>query len=198
MSKNEVFKNGYEACLKNAELWLNEGNLLFNQGSYGHACALYIHGLEGIIHSWWSWLVYIEAIMPDNRDFLSTFKNHEPKLLSFWGIFFGHQLQFVEHDYAFEDDEKTWKDVEKELKIFNSTLTRLSHETLKLRNRSIYIDYSPDKNIFSSPLDITKDDVHAFIEVILNVIERIIYFIRNSNEKEQEIIKRIYQELYKE
>ena len=110
----------------------------------------------------------------------------------------GHQLQFVEHDYAFEDDEKTWKDVEKELKILNSTLTRLSHETLKLRNRSIYIDYSPDKNIFSSPLDITKDDVHAFIEVILNVLERIIYFIRNSNKKEQEIIKRIYQELYKE
>ena len=34
MSDNEVFKNGYEACLKNADLWLNEGNMLRAHTNY--------------------------------------------------------------------------------------------------------------------------------------------------------------------
>ena len=79
MTNVDVFKQGYENCLKNAELWLNEGNTLWQNGSYGHACAIYIHGLEGLIHTWFIWLVYIGAMEPTNKDFLDSFKNHKPK-----------------------------------------------------------------------------------------------------------------------
>jgi len=198
MFDNEVFKNGYEACLKNAELWLNEGKTLFKKESYGHACALYIHGLEGLIHAWWSWLVYIGAIKPDNKDFLSTFKDHDPKLRSFWGIYIGRHLQVHENDIAYKDNEGTWIALEKAIREFHRELTRLSRETLNLRNRAIYMHYFPKNIKFESPLDISKDEASHFIEVIRNVYEFILHFIRDSNEKEQDILRWLYQAMYKD
>ena len=197
MSGSEVFKNGYELCLKNAEIWLNEGNTLWEKGSYGHACALYFHGLEGLIHAWFTWLVYIGALEPDNKDFLDSFKHHDTKLRSFWGIFIGRQIEWekitVEPDFL--ETEETWEKLEQELKAYNETISSLTREMMTLRNRAIYVNYSKDK-MFESPLEITKDDAAHLLVNIHSVYESIVYYTRGSNEQTKSILRKIYRSLY--
>ena len=197
MSGNDVFKNGYELCLKNAELWLNEGNMLWERCSYGHACALYFHGLEGLVHAWYAWLVYIGAIEPDNKDFLDSLKYHDTKLRSFWGLFLSRQIDWekITVESGFLEKEESWEKVEQELREFNDTISGLSRELMKMRNRSIYVNYSKEKT-FESPLDIAKDDAAQLSIGIHSVYELIVYYIRGSDERTKSILRKVYRSMY--
>ena len=198
MSGTDVFKTGHEVCLKNAELWLNEGNTLWEQGSYGHSCALYIHGLEGLVHAWYTWLVYIGAIEPDNKDFLDSFRHHNTKLRSFWGMFIGRQIEWekITVESGFLEKEETWEQVEQELREFTDTISGLSRELMNMRNRAIYVDYKAKENKFASPFDIVEEDAAKLSIGIQSVYEQIVYFIRGSDVQTKSILQKVYRSMY--
>ncbi|TFH25496.1 AbiV family abortive infection protein [Candidatus Bathyarchaeota archaeon] len=196
MANVDVFKDGYEACLKNAELWLNEGNMLWEKGSYGHACALYIHGLEGLMHTWYTWLVYIGAIQPENKDFLNSFKNHDAKLHSFWGFYIGQQMRKEEIEVELDlEKEETWKLVEQELIKFNEVVSGLSRDLMKLRNRSIYVNYDSKNQIFESPLDLVQGDAGELSVGVEQVYKVIVDYI-HSDDEQKSLIRKLVQDFY--
>ncbi len=198
MAGTEEFKLGYEVCLENAELWLNEGNTLWQNGSYGHASALYIHGLEGLIHAWFTWLVYIGAMEPTNKDFLDSFKSHVPKLQSFWGFIIGQQIEWdkitVEPDFLEKED--TWKQLEKEIQDFSININELVRDLMRFRNLAIYVNYVPKEQKFVSPLRLTQDDAGKLFFEIQNVYKRILFFIRDSDEKTRSDLRKVFQSFY--
>ena len=75
--------------MANADLWLNESNILYHQGSYGHCCALLIHGAEALAQAYTCWTVIHGLEDPDSEEIKDVFKDHRPKTDILFGILVG-------------------------------------------------------------------------------------------------------------
>lgn len=106
LSKLKRFEHGLESCIANANLWLNESNALYHQGSYGHCCALLIHGAEALAQAYTCWTVIHGLEDPDSDEVKDVFKNHRPKTDILFGILAGlmtlEKLLGARYEYPFQ------------------------------------------------------------------------------------------------
>jgi AbiV family abortive infection protein len=167
----EIFREGAIKSLRNAQVWLDETDLLFTKESYGHACALAIHGLEAFIYSYSCWLVYIGALSQNDKSFQNVFKRDEDKFESNLGFFLGKLI------------------FEKDLGIFDVDLEQVVKEFEYFRQKSIYMSFQ--NNEFSSPFDITKMEAENLINLVNFVKERVSRFVLDSDEETQIAVKEI-------
>lgn len=198
MSNISIFKRACEESLKNAELWIEEGNILFKSESYGHSSVLYIHGIEGLIHAYYIWLVYIGAITVSNKDFLDVFKDHKPKFKSFYGFILGRMLFKTVQNAP--DRKKKANEIEKaietDLKILKHESANFAKTLLNARNNGIYTQYYDNPLKFHQPYEITKKEAESIRTLVYSTYEVVSSFIRNPDETITENIIKVNRELY--
>lgn len=198
MSHVEEFRKGMKLCLANANKWLNESNELYHKRSYGHYCALLIHGAEALAQAYVYWEVIHGIEEPDAENVIKAFKNHRPKIDTLFGILGGiYKLdKILEHkgDYSFKTDY-TEKELEKGYKELLTASKSFYRGMMGLRNLGIHVDYDSDTYVFKSPMDIKKE-----VADVLGVLVFVFYFGANlifkASKKEIEGWKKTHRHLF--
>jgi AbiV family abortive infection protein len=185
------FKKGIELSLKNAETWINESYLLYNQGSYGHCCALLIHGVEALAQAYICWEAFNGFIEPTSADVINAFKNHAPKFDAIFGLLVGNyalEKRITEQeDFPLDfdiDEEKALTELEKLVKNSQDFYRGI----MDLRNMGIYVNYDQEKITFSSPTEIQKGLADYTINLVF-VVYRSVFTILNADEEQIEQLR---------
>jgi AbiV family abortive infection protein len=197
LSNLKGFEYGLEACMANAELWLNESNSLYHQGSYGHCCALLIHGAEALAQAYTCWTVIQGLEAPDSEEVKVFFRDHRPKTDTLLGILGSlvaiEKLLNEKDEYPFHL-EYTDEDLEKGFIELTDASYRFYRGFMDLRNQGIYVNFDPENNLFSSPLDMNKDVADILGKLIFYIFATIHYML-NATEEEIKEIKQNYERL---
>ena len=127
MSNLKGFEHGLKSCMANADLWLNESNALYHQGSYGHCCALLIHGAEALAQAYTCWIVIQGLEAPDSEEVKRAFREHRPNMDTLFGILSSlvafEKILDKKDEYPFQL-EYTNEELEKGLKELRDTSNR--------------------------------------------------------------------------
>lgn len=178
-------------CLDNANSWLEESNILYHKGSYGHCCALLVHGAEALAQAYTCWEAYNGIIEVTSERIVENFRSHHPKMDTLFGILVGNYVleKILEDDYEFPveielDKKKTIEEIQRLIDNSTQFLQRL----MELRNMGIYVNYNQDSGMFTSPLDLKKE-VADFLGVLVFVVYRSVNTIVNLNEDQVKQLK---------
>ena len=198
LSNLKGFEHGIEACMANADLWLNESNALYHQGSYGHCCALLIHGAEALAQAYTCWIVIQGLEAPDSEEVKDFFRFHKPKTDTLFGIL-GSLVVFEKlidkkDVYPFQL-EYTDQDLENGFKELLDASNKFHRGFMDLRNQGIYVNLDSENNQFSSPLDMNKNTADILGKLIFYIYATI-HYILNATEEEIKMIKQNYERLF--
>ena len=197
LSNLKGFEHGLEACMANADLWLNESNALYHLGSYGHCCALLVHGAEALAQAYTCWIVIHGLEDPDSDEVKDIFKDHRPKTDILFGILTSlmtlEKLLEARDEYPFQL-EYTDKELEKGYKEHSDSSHRFYRGLMDVRNQGIYVNLDSETNQFSSPQDKKKGEANILSGLIF-FIYAAIHRINNATEEEIKIIKQTYERL---
>lgn len=191
LNKKEEFQKGMELCLENYYSWINEADLLYNRGSYGHAYALYFHGMESLVQFFYCWMVASGIITIENKEFNEVFRIHSIKLDFVYSLMvFIKTKALIDFNYeGIRDKIYTEKEIEKELEVYEDYNKKYRKNMMKSRNEGIYVNY--ENGDFNSPLEIKKrivDDFKKEIEILDHVV---INLVKNATKKDISLIKRV-------
>jgi len=171
--KVETWRNGLNITIENVVQLYNDGKLLMENESYGHACFSFITAFEEMGVAYF---------------ILSHFNNPEPKKLE---KFFNHAKKIAisniasllftaEHFGNVKKLYEAWiKDTEKDIKIHQSGKSesfKVAQDMGKqeslwyLRNHGIYIMLNNSKTDFQSPTNIGKEHTEKLKEKLKNVL----------------------------
>lgn len=178
---SEEYCKGVDLCLENADTWLNEGNILFENRSYGHACALWINGLEALIQAYYTWLVSIKAISPTNPDFLKVFEDHKIKYTAFYEFILTRAFLWSKSNDKEDLLKERYESLIKNQKMFYHEKFAFSNLIMDLRKKGIYVNYDKEKAVFIPPKDLSQERVSAFGVLVKYVSDFIIAVIKNSS-----------------
>lgn len=197
LSSLKEFEHGLESCLANAELWLNESNALYHQGSYGHCSALLIHGAEALAQAYTCWIVIQGLEDPDSDEVQDVFKNHRPKTDILFGILTSlltlEKLLKAKGEYPFQL-EYTDEELEQGYKKYLDSSHQFNRGVMDFRNQGIYVNLDSETGHFSSPQDMKKAEAKIMGELIF-FIYATVHYLPNATEEEIRRIKQSYERL---
>ena len=157
MSRAE-FSRGVLLCMDNAEKWMEEADLLAQKGSYGHATALLIHGIEALSQAWICFSVARGTAKYDEPHVMDYFKRHDIKLDFFIAnlLMFETQEEFYRNHFTEED---FWNlnilpllnFYERKQEEIKEKRKKYPKELMEKRNQGIYVDFDYKKQAFYSP-----------------------------------------------
>ena len=144
---------------------MEEADLLAQRGSYGHATALLIHGIEALAQAWTCFAFARGSMKFDESHVKDYFKLHDIKL-----DFFVANLLMLETGKEFYlkhfRKEDMWNlnilpmlNYYESIKdMINEKREKYPKELMKKRNRGIYVDFDYQNSKFLAPQDIDEAD----------------------------------------
>lgn len=180
------FSKGVLLCLDNAEKWIEEADMLAQKGSYGHATALLVHGIEALAQAWICFTVARGSTNYDDKSVINYFKRHDVKL-----DFFTANLIIFETLKEFYSEHFTEKDFWNlnMLPLFNfldgkkeaadEKSESYPKELMEIRNQGIYIDFNFDDLEFHTPKEITEKE-YSKLKAECEVMWTIIFTLINN------------------
>jgi len=164
MSRSE-FSRGTLICIENAEKWMKEAEILAEKGSYGHASALLIHGIEALAQAWICFTLARGSSSMDEKSVKDFFRKHDVKLDFFVANILIHDVgkEFLLNHFKKEDMVKF--NILPLINYFDSVKDMVDNkrknypkELMEKRNCGIYVDYDYENEKFLSPQDISKEE----------------------------------------
>jgi len=164
MSRSE-FSRGVLLCIENAEKWIAEADFLAQSGSYGHATALIIHGIEALSQSWICFFLARGTSTIDDDDVKNFFKRHDIKLDFFVANLLMYETGAELYRNYFREEDMMNLNILPLINYYESIKEMIDKkrkqypkELMEIRNQGIYVDYNYTENKFISPQDIHEKD----------------------------------------
>jgi len=165
-----LFRRGSDLSLRNAEIWLEDANLLMEHKTWGHAYALLTFADEELIKAFVFWVLAEEIIEIDLNKAQKLFRrlSHSQKHQIIFYLVIGLVL---DHEFSGKGTVRpryfrlSEEDIEKSREVIRTRET--------WRQRAIYVDLKKGK--LHSPDKISKEMVVSLRGEILHRLE----FIRN-------------------
>ena len=168
---------GITLSLENAKRYFEDSKILFNDGSYGHALTSIMIAIEECGKA--LLMSYGFMDMFSEKTVVNRFYSHEAKM-----SLAAHLLVAVFRDLSSQIEEAS----SEQMKNMNTELIKslviftisIPVQIKKLREFGLYMDFDEDKNSWTSPLDVQKEDVESLIPIMelffKKVKKRIQYF----------------------
>lgn len=160
-----TFTQGVLDCLENAETWIEEAEILAKRGSFGHATALLIHGIEAIAQTWICFAVARGSVKSDDPSVKEYFKKHDIKLDFFTANVLIHDTikdftinHLTDDDYWNLNFLPLFNYYENKQEEMNEKRAKYPKELMLKRNRGIYVDFDFNKKEFRLPKEIEEKD----------------------------------------
>lgn len=186
MSSKKLFLDGIFTCLKNADAWIDEARILKEKDSYGHACALLVHGLEAISQAFFCYMIARDMISIDGPEFKKAFSEHRIKLETVLTSFITSEIMNeelpkiaqgrgpIEFWTELIDRGFFLKKITNEIEKVKLDYTK---KIMNIRNKGIYVSYNYKNSVFTSPLEVNcteyvdlKKQVDFYYELMLDMI----------------------------
>ena len=154
-------QNGVHICLENAKKWIEDAELLFEHGSYGHATSLALIGIEELAKA----LVLSEAYF-SNRELehvKDVFQNHRFKNAIFLGVIIGMYAPTAMPEKNAEKKALTEMEIQKSAAKVESPLMKVLQEVDELRKAGFYVDYK--KGRWCSPIDVERGEAKYHVDL---------------------------------
>ncbi len=160
-----LFSRGVLHCLENAEIWIEEADILAKRGSFGHATALLIHGIEALSQARICFAVARGSVKSDDPSVKEYFTRHYIKLGFFTANVLIHDTikdftinHLTNEDYWNLNFLLWYNFFETKKDEIDEKREKYPKELMTKRNLGIYVDFDFNKRQFHLPKDIEEKD----------------------------------------